>query len=155
MIIYDLSCENEHRFEGWFRGADDFRTQLERGLIRCPHCDSGQVSRRPSRIAIGTQISADTPKANVLSAHSISAHAHTPSPSMTQMMGMYREFVDTLQRHSEDVGDDFANEARRIQAGDAPQRLIRGQTTPEERKELRDEGIGVLTLPIIRNEDLN
>ncbi len=74
---------------------------------------------------------------------------------MTQMMGMYREFVDTLQRHSEDLGDDFANEARRIQAGDAPQRLIRGQTTPEERKELRDEGISVLTLPIIKNEDLN
>ncbi len=74
---------------------------------------------------------------------------------MTQMMGMYREFVDTLQRHSEDVGRDFANEARRIHAGDAPERMIRGQSTPEEREELRDEGIKVLTLPIIKNEDLN
>lgn len=152
MIIYDLSCDNEHRFEGWFQSADDFESQQERRLICCPQCDSHQVRRIPSAVAIGThrtEQSSNEPNAKR------SPASTAMMPAGTQVMALYKQLVAAMASHSEDVGNDFAEEARKIHYNEAPERPIRGNATEEECDALRDEGIAILSLPSINEEDLN
>lgn len=152
MIIYDLICNNEHRFEGWFQSADDFEQQHEQGLIRCPQCDSHLVQRIPSAVAIGTHSGGDAMATKIVSDVSGSTAL---MPAGTQVMALYRQLVQAIVSNSEDVGASFAEEARKIHYNEAPERPIRGQATPDECEALRDEGIHVLSLPTVKEEDLN
>lgn len=145
MIIYDLLCENDHRFEGWFQSATDFEAQLNRHLVNCPQCDSQDVRRVPSAVAIGKQESAGMD----------GSRGRATTPSGTQMIAAYRQLVRTLIASSDDVGDQFAEEARKIHYEDAPERSIHGTATQEDLISLADEGISVIRLPRFRDEDLN
>lgn len=148
MIIYDLSCDNGHRFEGWFRCAADFDDQLERRLVACPQCDNHQVRRVPSAVAIGGQAEA----APVATGGRAAAASTALMPGGAQVMALYQQLVQAIVNNSEDVGTAFVEEARRIHYNEAPERPIRGQATPEECEELRDEGINVLNLPSFKEE---
>lgn len=144
MIIFELSCEQEHRFEGWFRSAEDFEGQMERGLVSCPHCHSLEVRKIPSGLH---RASADNgPRQAPASAAPLAA----PSP-----VAAYRQVVDFLMSVSDDVGTAFAEEARKMHYEEAPQRSIRGQATDEEFQALEEEGVGVFRLPLPKKEDLN
>ena len=145
MIIYDLRCVNEHRFEGWFRSATDFEAQMSRHLVSCPQCDSAEVRRVPSAVAIGGHAPSET--------HGSRKMATTPAG--TQVIAAYRELVRTLIADSDDVGDRFAEEARKIHYDDAPDRTIHGTATQDDLTSLADEGISVIKLPRFREEDLN
>lgn len=150
MIIYDLCCENNHKFEGWFRSAEAFDSQLERRLVCCPQCDNHSVRRIPSVVAI----SSHTNEENQLEAKSSnSGNSTAVMPVGTQAMALYRQLVQTIVSNSEDVGNAFAEEARKIHYNEAPERPIRGQATPDECDALRDEGIQVLHLPVAKEED--
>ena len=142
MIIYDLRCTNEHAFEGWFHSASDFEQQLSRHLINCPQCESIEVRRVPSAVAIGNK-AAGPPQAIAV------------RPSGTEMVANYRQLVRTLIANSEDVGEQFAEEARKIHYEEAPDRAIRGQASDDDLASLADEGIAVISLPKLRVEDLN
>lgn len=152
MIIYDLCCGNNHKFEGWFRSAEDFDDQIERRLVCCPQCDSYKVLRIPSAVAISSHAGEER-NSNTKPVNSGSSTALMPVG--TQAMALYRQLVQTIVSNSEDVGNSFAEEARRIHYNEAPERPIRGQATPDECDELRDEGIQVLHLPAVKEEDLN
>lgn len=152
MIIYDLCCANDHKFEGWFRSADDFDSQLQRHLVCCPQCDSHQVRRVPSAVAISTHAAEETRSANVPIA---SGSSTALMPVGAQAMALYRQLIQTIVSNSEDVGNSFAEEARKIHYNEAPERPIRGQATPDECDALRDEGIQILHLPAVKEEDLN
>jgi hypothetical protein len=153
MIIYDLNCDNNHQFEGWFQNAGAFETQLEDRLVCCPQCDSHNVRRVPSAVAIsGHHVE------QVSESPAISLKAPTSTALMpvgTQAMALYRQLIQTIVSHSEDVGNSFADEARKIHYNEAPQRPIRGQASDDECDELRDEGIQILNLPLPKEEDLN
>lgn len=152
MIIYDLSCDNNHKFEGWFRSADDFERQLQTHLIACPQCDSHVVRRIPSAVAISSHATNHV----VASSGESSAGASTAlMPVGVQAMALYRQLVQTIVANSEDVGPSFAEEARKIHYNEAPERPIRGQATADECEALRDEGIQILNLPTAKEEDLN
>ncbi|MDR2839553.1 MAG: DUF1178 family protein [Azonexus sp.] len=151
MIIYDLCCENAHRFEGWFRSADDFDGQLARHFIGCPQCDSHRVRRVPSAVAIGGAAVPVTESAALATA----SPGATMMPTEQQALALYRQLIRTVVENCEDVGSGFAGEARRIYYNEAPARPIRGQATEEERETLRDEGIEVICLPVIEDEKLN
>jgi len=152
MIIYDLSCSNEHRFEGWFQSADDFASQLERRLITCPCCDSHEVRRLPSAVAIGSHRAEPAePRVGTPSVAASSAMM----PAGTQAMALYRQLVQAMAAESENVGSAFAEEARKIHYNEAPERAIRGEATEDECEALREEGIPVLRLPSLKEEDLN
>lgn len=153
MIIYDLSCDNKHHFEGWFRSPEDFDTQIERHLVRCPQCDSAEVRRIPSAVAIGGHLE----PARAEQPSGVSARAGTTAlmAASTQVAAVYRQFVQAIISDSEDVGASFADEARKIHYNEAPERSIRGQATPDECDALRDEGIDILHLPTFKDEDLN
>lgn len=76
-------------------------------------------------------------------------------PVGTQAMALYRQLVQAMVASSEDVGQSFAEEARKIHYNEAPERPIRGQATSDECEALRDEGIQILNLPAVKEEDLN
>jgi hypothetical protein len=149
MIIYDLCCENDHRFEGWFRSADDFTAQLERHFISCPQCDSHQVRRVPSAVAIGG--SAMPPAAMP----SVALTGTATMPAGKQVMALYRQLIQAVVESCEDVGEAFVDEARKMHYNEVPERPIRGAATEDECEALRDEGIEVIRLPSIKDEELN
>lgn len=145
MIIYDLLCENEHRFEGWFRSATDFEAQMTRHLVVCPQCDSQDVRRVPSAVAVGGHAPAAMD----------GSRGMTTMPAGTHIIAAYRQLVRTLIANSDDVGDRFAEEARKIHYGGVPDRSIHGAATQNDLTSLAEEGISVIELPRFRGEDLN
>lgn len=145
MIIYEFLCENKYRFEGWFSSAADFEAQLTWALVRCPQCDSQDVRRVPSAVAIGGH----APAAMHVST------GMTAMPAGTHIVAAYRQLVRTLIANSDNVGDRFAEEARKIHCGRVPDRSIHGTATHDELTSLADEGIAVIGLPRFREEDLN
>jgi hypothetical protein len=152
MIIYNLNCDNNHQFEGWFHNAKAFESQLEDELICCPQCDSVNVRRVPSAVAIGGHHAKQKESSP---SSSQSSQSTAVMPAGTQAMVMYRQLVKTIVSQSEDVGTAFADEARKIHYNEAPERPIRGEATVEECEALRDEGINVVQLPLIRDEDIH
>jgi hypothetical protein len=131
VIVLDLVCDNEHRFEGWFGNADAFAEQHAHGLVACPQCGSTHVERRPS-----------APYVKASTARRDTAKRPTP-PDAERLAAALR----AAARGAEDVGEHFPVEARRIHYGDAEARSIRGRASPEDVGELLDEGILVLPVP--------
>ena len=142
MVVYDLNCASGHVFEGWFRNPETFGDQLARGLVVCPVCQSAQVIRRPSacRLNRGAKPAPESP---VKRGDSVG----TPLPAEHAGKMMAHALRHFVEKHFEDVGGHFANEARRMHYGDAEERSIRGSATIDQVRELHDEGIEVGSLP--------
>ncbi|NPT43778.1 DUF1178 family protein [Paraburkholderia sp. 1N] len=132
MKVLDLQCPLGHRFEGWFASADDFESQQSRKLVECPICGANEVSRLPS-----------APRLNLSGA----TEAKVPVDTGEMQARVMRALREVLEK-TENVGDRFAEEARRIHYNEAPARNIRGVTTPEDAKALVEEGIEVMPLPV-------
>lgn len=143
MIIFDLSCSDNHRFEGWFRSAEDFGTQQARGLVSCPHCGSTSVRRLPSVLHVGSGASDGLREQREL------------APPATHPLDSLRAVVEKIVNSSEDVGNQFAAEARKIHYHEAPERAIRGLASEDDCSALKDEGIDVFRLPTIKPKGLN
>jgi hypothetical protein len=140
MKVLDLACTHGHVFEGWFASDDDFRQQQARALIECPLCGSQQVEKRLSAPRLNLGKSAAGPAAAPATA------PPAPGASPAWPAGLLQALREAVQR-SEDVGERFASEARRMHQGETPPRPIRGQSTPAEAMALLEEGIEVLPLP--------
>lgn len=151
MIVYDLSCHLAHRFEGWFGSPEDFSGQLEKGLLSCPVCASGEIRRVPSAVAIGSA-QARTPSAATTQNPAPASGDLEPAEAARMVLRAVRQFVKS---HAEDVGDGFAREARRIHNDEAPSRFIQGRATRDEVSELIDEGIDILPIPKDNSDSLN
>ena len=146
MIVFDLLCDDGHRFEGWFGSAADYSSQKDRHQLACPSCGSQQVERVPS--ASRVNLGAEPPKP----AKPAPVPARTPEMegkdpfAIAQML--YSRMLDELFTKTEDVGKSFPAEARKIFYDEAPPRAIRGEATDQEHEELLDEGIPVAKLPV-------
>lgn len=153
VIIYDLSCEQQHRFEGWFRSAENFSRQRDGRLLACPVCGSERIEKIPSggHILHRADPTAGTPTVMPDAPAGATPTTTTP-PKKISPEQLLRQVVQALVQTSEDVGQDFASEARKIHQGDAPARAIRGQASDEEYEALEDEGIDVLRLPTLDDE---
>ena len=140
MIVFDLGCENNHRFEGWFASNEDFESQIGRKLLACPLCGTAKVSRLPhaSHIRSGGKKRA--------------AGAEPVATAPQQYANIGNEVLTKLVEHiienTEDVGAAFPEEARRIHYRESDERRIRGTASREEVDALRDEGIEVVALPV-------
>jgi hypothetical protein len=132
MKVYNLSCDHDHRFEGWFSSEADFCAQAEKGLIECPVCGSCSIERMPSAPRLNLSGAQEPQSANLH--EKIQAH----------IMNLVREVV----ANSEDVGVRFAEEARKIHYKEAPERAIRGVASASECEALVEEGIDVTPLPL-------
>ncbi|MEF8756517.1 MAG: DUF1178 family protein [Accumulibacter sp.] len=149
MIIFDLACRHDHQFEGWFQSREDFDRQLAAGLVSCPHCGSVEIRRVPSTVHLGRSVTpADSPRRPLpVAAPAVDGGAGS-LPSL-------RHLTEMLLAQCEDVGDEFAAEARRIHYVEAPERSIRGVATVDEYEELLDEGIEVFRLQRVKAGDLH
>lgn len=136
MIVLNLACAQNHRFEGWFASGVEFDRQASAGGVACPVCGERAITRLPS------------------SPHVVKG---SPAPETTrtdaagpERSGL-RDLLSTIHaawKESEDVGTRFPEEARRIHYREAPARSIRGVATRTETADLLDEGIQVMTLPL-------
>ena len=140
MKVIDLRCSSGHRFEGWFANEEDFLDQNGRGLIDCPLCADKVIARLPS-----------APRLNLSGVREPASVVATPvasSDPATEMQTRWMQVMRQVIANTEDVGSRFADEARRIHYGEAPERAIRGQASAYEREALLDEGIEVHPLPL-------
>ena len=131
MIAYDLQCVNGHAFEGWFEDSEAYQAQKKKDLIACPVCNTTHVSRIPSTFAIK---SSPIPK--------------KVSPEEENLKRVGKEIVDFVEKNFDDVGCEFAKEALKIHYGVKEPRNIRGISTKEEEKMLKEEGIDFLKIPM-------
>ncbi len=141
MIIFDLLCGNGHAFEGWFASGAEFDRQKEARLVSCPVCDGSDIERRPSaKVRV-----AKAPAAKPAPAPVTAARGEAIAGLPPELLAKLREVV----RNTEDVGDRFPEEARKIHYDEAPPRSIRGQASREEAEALAEEGIDFSQLPPI------
>lgn len=139
MIVLDLKCERGHSFEGWFASATAFEHQRAHQLICCPSCGASQVVRKPSAPHVQTR-PASPPRA-------AAAPTVSEPDAMETIAYQLRALLRNEARGMEDVGERFAEEARRIHYGDAEARGIRGKASGHEFHDLVAEGIVVLPVP--------
>ena len=152
MKVLDLQCAQGHGFEGWFASEDDFLSQKERALVCCPLCGDAQVIKKLSAPRLNLSTSRSTPNQEEPSSTAVAL----AKPQAAEQMAAWLELSRKLVANTTDVGDRFAEEARKIHYGEVPEHAIRGQATLKETRELIDEGIGVmpLLLPEISKERL-
>jgi hypothetical protein len=168
MLVVDLHCAHGHHFEGWFASADDLAAQKHRGLLSCPVCGDHDVIRRPSAPHLNTSGLKErspagvrgpvqptspgaAPTCAVAPAGARPVHDSPPAEAqeaMAALQALYLKAVRHVVENTEDVGERFVEEVRSIHHGDAPERAIRGQATAEERAELADEGIDILSMAL-------
>lgn len=156
MKVLDLRCHQGHAFEGWFGSEQDYQDQRQRGLLECPMCGSSQVLKGLSapRIQRGSRSNEAQYPASVSSFHS-ETRPHPQSPRVPQEVSALMDLARNYLAQVEDVGSRFAEEARRMHRGDAPERSIRGRASKIEAEQLREEGIPVLALPPAAAETLH
>ena len=144
VIKYNLICKNEHEFEAWFSKGSDFDLQSKKGLISCPHCATTHVEKAIMAPAISTS-------------RKKQAMRETQAKSQRLMNSIVDKIRREIAEKCENVGDNFADEARSIHYGESPERGIYVQTTPQEASDLREEGIEVAPLPeaLMPKTDLN
>jgi hypothetical protein len=138
MKVLDLQCTQLHVFEGWFASEDDFVSQQQRALVQCPVCGDASITKRLSAPRLnlgGTQERAQEVPA-------VSDPSESAMVMQTALMALARHVL----ANTTDVGDKFAEEARKIHYGESAQRNIRGEATRAETQALADEGIEVMPL---------
>ena len=149
MKVLNLRCSNGHGFEGWFASEDEYMEQNGAGALQCPLCADSVITRLPSAPRLNLSGARETaPVERAVTTVPAAADAQA-----SEMQAMWLKAVRHVLTHTEDVGERFAEEARRIHYGEAPERGIRGQVNAEQRDELIDEGIEIFALPLPRALD--
>jgi len=138
MIVFNLTCSNDHRFEGWFTSLTDFEQQQKCALLNCPVCGVREVTKILHAPHVNTGGIKREPK--VLSKNELQQCVNIDSELL--------QLFDYIIANTEDVGDAFPEEARKIHYREVPERKIRGSASTEEVGELLEEGVEVLVLPV-------
>lgn len=151
MIHYQLLCEHDHPFDGWFRDSAGFDAQAARGLVECTQCGSIKVRRALMTPAVPRKremvpVPAPQPPAPppvAVGGERIPDHVRA----------LLQRLRAEVEKNCDYVGNEFADEARRIHNGESEARGIYGETTPEEAEALADEGIEIGRIPWIPRAD--
>jgi hypothetical protein len=152
VIRYALICDNKHSFESWFADSAAYDKQAKRGLVTCPQCGSSKVEKT----IMAPQL-ANTKKRGKSVVASAPAPAESApmamlSPQEVELRQKLKEVRDHLTKNSEHVGPKFSEEARKMHYGEIEHRSIYGEASPEQAKELAEEGIEFHPLPVLPDE---
>ncbi len=139
MIVFNLGCENSHRFEGWFASSEDFERQVDGKLVTCPLCGNSGIARLPH--AAHVRSGAKERPARAEAAASAQQYANMDGEVLAKL-------IERIIEKTEDVGAAFPEEARRIHYREAPERRIRGTASRDEVEALKEEGVEVVALPL-------
>lgn len=155
MKVLDLCCSHGHGFEGWFASEDDYRQQLADGRLECPLCADRLIDKRPSAPRLNISgarepaAASESARAPVPSAPTPPAAAPgTDGAAPAALQALWLQAVQHVLKTTEDVGERFPEEVRRIHYGESEHRGIRGVASAEDRAALADEGIEVTALPL-------
>jgi hypothetical protein len=162
MIRYALACERGHSFESWFQNSTAYDKQVKRGLVVCPVCNSSAVEKAimaprlsgarkrddgPSQVAAG-----DPPAPAPAPAQEAPAPVAMMSPQEREFRKKLKELRDHLTQNADYVGRKFPEEARKMHYGEIERRSIYGEASPDQAKELHEEGIEFHPLPVLPDE---
>lgn len=147
MIRYDLVCEKEHSFDSWFSDSDAFDTQARRGFVTCPQCGSANV-----RKALMAPRVSGTRKQNELPEPVPQSGVAVTSPKDRELRALLRAMHEHVKNNADDVGEKFAEEARKMHYGETGQRAIYGQANVEDAKAMHEEGIEFHALPALPDD---
>ncbi len=160
MIKYQLICDKSHEFEGWFGNSATFESQQESGLLTCPVCGSADVRRalmapnlaspKTRKTDLAEQQPSAQPEPQPQPQAPQQASAALPPAAarkMQELMSEMRALQTKIREECRDVGNDFAEEARKIHYGEVEPEGIYGQATAEEREALDEEGIEIMDMP--------
>ena len=160
MIKYQLICDKSHEFEGWFGDSAAFESQQESGLLTCPVCGSADVRRalmapnlaspKTRKTDLAEQQPSAQPEPQPQPQAPQQASAALPPAAarkMQELMSEMRALQTKIREECRDVGNDFAEEARKIHYGEVDPEGIYGQATAEEREALDEEGIEIMDMP--------
>jgi hypothetical protein len=152
MIHYQLRCGAAHEFDGWFKDSVGFERQAKRGLVTCPVCADTNVTR--ALMAPGIPRKGRNEMV-------VAEPVPVPAPAKPAAGGVIPDTVravlqklrSEVEKHCDYVGNDFAEEARRIHHGETEPRGIYGESTDEEAEALADEGIDIARIPWLPRTD--
>ncbi|OQM75453.1 DUF1178 family protein [Manganibacter manganicus] len=139
MIRFSLICEHEHQFEAWFRSNADFETQQKRGFVDCPSCGSQKVEKALMAPAVSTGRKQDKV-------------ALAMGEEQRKAMAQLKAMAQKVRENADNVGDKFAEEARKIHFGEAKARGIYGQATVEEARSLAEDGVSFMPIPVLPDD---
>ena len=139
MIRFSLHCDHAHDFEGWFRSNDDFETQRKRGFVSCPECGSQKVEKALMAPAVSTSRKQEK-------------IALALGDEQRKAMAALKELSEKVRQNAENVGDKFAEEARKIHFGETEARGIYGAATLDEARGLAEDGIDFMPLPVFPDD---
>ncbi|KAA2211516.1 DUF1178 family protein [Teichococcus oryzae] len=153
MIHYQLRCDQDHRFDGWYKDSAAFEKLVKAQLVECPVCGSQSVSKALMSPAVA--------RGRAMAAERVEEAPQPPSPPQpaaagpmpAQMMALLQRMRSEVEKNCDYVGEGFAEEARRMHRGESERRGIYGETSDGEAEALREEGIEVARLPWVPRAD--
>jgi hypothetical protein len=150
MIVFDLACDEGHRFEGWFGSSDDFADQQARGLVACPQCGSAAVAKAPMAPAVPTKGNRRVEAGQAVAGGKL-------PPEAAEALGKLAAMQAEALKSSTWVGGDFPERSRAMHYGEREAQAIHGQATPDEARALVEEGVTVapLVFPVAPPDELN
>jgi hypothetical protein len=161
MIRYSLICEHKHDFEIWFKNSADYDKQSKRGLVTCPACGSAKIEKAIMAPSLGRSSrkgasapppEAATPQPEAPAAAEPKAPVAMISPQEREFRAKLKELREHLTKNAENVGGKFPEEARKMHYGEIEHRSIYGEASPQEAKDLLDEGVEFHPLPVLPDE---
>lgn len=158
MIVFDLSCDQGHRFEGWFRSSEDFWSQKDRGLVACPQCGSEAVSKAPMAPSVGKKGNQQAEQGRRSGRASGKGVSNTPlTPEVAAALDQLAKAQAKALENSTWVGKKFVEQSRAMHYGEREHEAIHGEASVEEARELLDEGVPIapLPLPVAPPDDVN
>ena len=142
MILFDLQCDKNHKFECWFASSTNYEEQLKNKMIVCPYCNSTKIQK-----------SLMAPNINIKSTSRNSKKNSKKKLTQNNLENKIKKFRKYIEKNTDNVGKNFAEEARKIYYGETKSRPIRGESTEKEAQELTEEGIPFSQLPWHSKED--
>jgi hypothetical protein len=157
MIRYTLQCAQNHTFESWFANSAAYDKQAKRALIACPICNSTKVEKAimAPRLGRGEPAATEAPAPMPVSAEAPSGPPTSvamTTPMEREIRTKLKELREHIVKNADYVGRGFPEQARKIHYGETEHRSIYGEATPEEVKELHEEGVAFHPLPVLPDE---
>lgn len=154
MIRYSLACDKGHGFDSWFQDSSAYDKQAKRGLVTCPHCGSAKVEKAimAPRLAGARNRGARSEAPPSQAAAPDKAPVAMMSPQEMEFRAKLKELREHIVKNADDVGQKFPEEARKMHYGETEHRSIYGVASPDDAKELADEGIEFHPIPILPDE---
>jgi hypothetical protein len=156
MIHYQLRCDHDHSFDGWFKDSATFEKQAKRGLVECPECGSSDVERAlmapavSTREAVPAPVKPPEPQAEILPPdRTMTASGRMPA----QVLAALQRLRSEVEKNCDYVGGGFADEARKMHRGESEHRAIYGEATSDQAESLADEGIEIAAIPWVPRAD--